>query len=216
MIPAVTPTHLIGFAVVAYALIVIPGPSVLFTVGRSLSLGRRSGLVSVMGNTAGTAVFLVLTTAGLGALLAASSWALTAVKLAGAAYLIYLGVQAFRDRKSLVEALNARQPAAVGRQRIFRQGFLVGITNPKTALFFTAVLPQFADPSVGSITAQIFEFGLVFVAMAMVSDSCWALLAASARDWFARSPRRLEAVGGAGGLMIVGLGAGVAISGTSS
>ncbi|CPZ52304.1 Putative translocator [Mycobacteroides abscessus] len=102
MLPAVSPTHLIGFAVAAYALIVIPGPSVLFAVGRSLSLGRRSGLVTVLGNTTGTVVPLVLTTAGLGAVLAASTWALTVVKLVGAAYLIYLGAQAIRNRKSLV------------------------------------------------------------------------------------------------------------------
>ncbi|OHU21990.1 lysine transporter LysE [Mycobacteroides franklinii] len=215
MIPAVSPSHLIGFALVAYALIVIPGPSVLFSIGRSLSLGRRAGLLSVLGNTAGTAVFVALATAGLGALLAASAWALTAVKLVGAAYLIYLGVQAIRNRKSLIQALNADHPTAV-RPRVFRQGFIVGLTNPKTALFFAAVLPQFADPAAGSVPSQILVFGIVFVAMALVSDSLWALLASTARDWFARSPRRLEAVGGAGGIMIVGLGAGVAISGTSS
>ncbi|MUM18326.1 LysE family translocator [Mycobacterium sp. CBMA271] len=209
----ISTSHLIGFAVVAYALIVIPGPSVLFSIGRSLSLGRRAGLMSVLGNTAGTAVFVALATAGLGALLTASTWALTAVKLVGAAYLIYLGVQAIRNRKSLIEALNADRPA-VGRPRVFRQGFIVGMTNPKTALFFAAVLPQFADPAAGSVPTQIFVFGLVFVAMALVSDSLWALLASTARNWFARSPRRLEAVGGAGGFLIVGLGAGVAISGT--
>ncbi len=161
MIPAVSPSHLIGFALVAYALIVIPGPSVLFSVGRSLSLGRRAGLLSVLGNTAGTAVFVAPATAGLGALLTASSWALTAVKLVGAAYLIYLGVQAIRNRKSLNEALNADRPAA-GQRHVFRQGFIVGLTNPKTALFFAAVLPQFADPAAGSVPTQIFLFGIVF------------------------------------------------------
>lgn len=213
MIPVVSPSHLIGFALVAYALIVIPGPSVLFSVGRSLSLGRRAGLLSVLGNTAGTAVFVAPATAGLGALLTASSWALTAVKLVGAAYLIYLGVQAIRNRKSLNEALNAERPAA-GQRHVFRQGFIVGLTNPKTALFFAAVLPQFADPAAGSVPTQILLFGIVFIAIALVSDSLWALLASTARNWFARSPRRLEAMGGAGGFMIVGLGAGVAISGT--
>ncbi len=207
----ISTSHLIGFAVVAYALIVIPGPSVLFSIGRSLSLGRRAGLMSVLGNTAGTAVFVAAATAGLGALLTASSWALTAVKLVGAAYLIYLGVQAIRNRKSLIEALNADRPA-VGKPRVFRQGFIVGLTNPKTALFFAAVLPQFADPAAGSVPTQIFVFGILFIAMALVSDSLWALLASTARNWFARSPRRLEAVGGAGGFMIVGLGAGVAVS----
>lgn len=211
MLPAVSPTHLIGFAVAAYALIVIPGPSVLFAVGRSLSLGRRSGLVTVLGNTAGSVVPLVLTTAGLGAVLAASTWALTVVKLVGAAYLIYLGAQAIRNRKSLVTALDTAAPA-VGSQRVFRQGFVVGMTNPKTALFFAAVLPQFADPAVGSVPLQMAVFGAIFVLIALVSDSVWAVLASTARNWFARSPKRLEAVGATGGWMIVGLGAGVAVS----
>ncbi|WP_078288604.1 LysE family translocator [Mycobacterium sp. D16R24] len=209
----ISPTHLIGFTIAAYAIIVIPGPSVLFAVGRSLSLGRKSGLVTVLGNTTGTMVPLVLTTAGLGALLAASAWALTVVKLVGAAYLIYLGVQAIRNRKSLIDALNAQHPA-VGTQRVFRQGFVVGMTNPKTALFFAAVLPQFADPAAGSIPVQIAVFGGIFVLIALASDSLWAVLAGTARNWFARSPKRLEAVGATGGFMIVGLGAGVAISGT--
>ncbi|ALR13010.1 LysE family translocator [Mycobacteroides saopaulense] len=211
MIPT---THLIGFAIAAYALIVIPGPSVLFAVGRSLSLGRRSGLVTVLGNTAGTVVPLVLTTAGLGALLAASTWALTVVKLVGAAYLIYLGIQAIRNRKSLITALDTAAPAA-GAHRVFRQGFIVGMTNPKTALFFAAVLPQFADPAAGSVSVQIAVFGAIFVLIALVSDSVWALLASTARNWFARSPKRLEAVGATGGWMIVGLGAGVAVSSSS-
>ncbi|WP_078323414.1 LysE family translocator [Mycobacteroides salmoniphilum] len=209
----ISPTHLIGFAIAAYAIIVIPGPSVLFAVGRSLSLGRTSGLVTVLGNTTGTIVPLLLTTAGLGAILAASAWALTVVKLVGAAYLIYLGVQAIRNRKSLIDALNAQHPV-VGTQRVFREGFIVGMTNPKTALFFAAVLPQFADPAAGSVPVQIAVFGAIFVLIALVSDSLWAVLAGAARNWFARSPKRLEAVGATGGLMIVGLGAGVAISGT--
>ncbi|MGH3723324.1 MAG: LysE family translocator, partial [Mycobacterium sp.] len=178
----ISTTHLVGFAIVAYALIVIPGPSVLFAVGRSLSLGRKSGLVTVLGNTGGTVVPLVLTTAGLGALLAASTWALTAVKLVGAAYLIYLGVQAIRNRKSLLEALDAHHQPAVGSQRVFRQGFIVGMTNPKTALFFAAVLPQFTDPAAGSVPVQIAVFGAIFVLIALVSDSLWALLASSARN----------------------------------
>ncbi|BAP98708.1 translocator [Mycobacteroides abscessus subsp. massiliense] len=147
----------------------------------------------------------------MGAVLAASTWALTVVKLVGAAYLIYLGAQAIRNRKSLVAALDAAVPA-VGSQRVFRQGFIVGMTNPKTALFFAAVLPQFADPAVGSVPMQMAVFGAIFVLIALVSDSVWAVLASTARNWFARSPKRLEAVGATGGWMIVGLGAGVAVS----
>lgn len=100
----------------------------------------------------------------------------------------------------------------MGSQRVFRQGFVVGMTNPKTALFFAAVLPQFADPAVGSVPLQMAVFGAIFVLIALVSDSVWAVLASTARNWFARSPKRLEAVGATGGWMIVGLGAGVAVS----
>jgi threonine/homoserine/homoserine lactone efflux protein len=205
--------HLIAFAVTALVIIVVPGPSVLFIVGRALAVGRREALLTMLGNTLGAATMLFAVALGLGALIAASAIALTVVKLAGAAYLIYLGVHAFRTRKSLAEAL-ASGVKPGNTRRVLRQGFLVGVTNAKTAVFFAAVLPQFVDKNAGSASVQILLLGLVFILIALCCDSLWALVAGTARDWFARSPRRLELVGGTGGLMIIGLGASIAVTGS--
>lgn len=208
-------TNLVAFLVAAVALIVIPGPGVLFVIGRALSYGRRAALLSVLGHSLGVLGVMVLVAAGLGTLLAASAIALAIVKFAGALYLIYLGVQAIRDRRALREAFQARAEP-VGTGRALRQSMLVGVTNPKAIIFFSAVLPQFVAPHAGPVPVQMLILGLLFIAVALISDSVWALAAGSAREWFARSPKRLEAVGGAGGVMIIGLGASVAVSGSGS
>ncbi|WP_433196057.1 LysE family translocator [Nocardia sp. CA-107356] len=210
MVPA---SNLLAFTAASIVIIVIPGPGVLFTIGRALALGRRAALVSVLGHAAGVFVALLLVSVGLGTLLAASALALTVVKFAGALYLMYLGIQAIRERKTLRAALNAKVDP--GDSRVFRQSVFVGLTNPKAIVFFSAVLPHFADPAAGSLQWQFLILGSIFLAIALVSDSAWGLLAASARAWFARSPQRLEAVGGAGGAMIFGLGASVALSGSA-
>ncbi|MEU4605329.1 LysE family translocator [Kribbella sp. NPDC023972] len=206
--------HLLAFAITAFIIIVVPGPSVLFIVGRALAVGRREAVLTMVGNTIGAAVMLIAVALGLGTLIAASAVALTVVKLAGAAYLIYLGVHAFRTRKSLVTAMTSAVKPGNSR-RTMRQGFLVGVTNAKTAVFFAAALPQFVDQGASSPAwLQILLLGLIFILIALVSDSVWALVAGTAREWFARSPRRLELVGGTGGLMIIGLGASIAVSGS--
>ncbi|WP_069162164.1 LysE family translocator [Nocardia altamirensis] len=207
-------SNLLTFLAAAVVIIIVPGPGVLFTIGRALTLGRRAALLSVAGHCLGVFVVLLLVAVGLGTLLMASSFALTAIKLAGALYLIYLGIQAIRERKSLRAALGT-EIAPTPDSKVLRQSIIVGITNPKATVFFAAILPHFADPAAGSLPLQFLILGSVFLAVAVVSDSAWALLAASARAWFARSPRRLEAVGGAGGVMIVGLGASVALTGTA-
>ncbi|WP_019931410.1 LysE family translocator [Nocardia sp. BMG111209] len=212
MIPT---SNLVAFLVAATVIIVIPGPGVLFTIGRALTDGRRAALVSVLGHSLGVQLLVLAVAAGLGSLVAASALALTVVKLVGAVYLIYLGVQAVRQRRSLREAFAARTES-VPHRRVFRQGVVVGVTNPKALIFFSAVLPQFVEPANGDLPVQFLILGSIFLAVALVSDSAWALLAGTARNWFARSPRRLEAVGGAGGLMIIGLGATVAITGTNN
>ncbi|MEV6340131.1 MULTISPECIES: LysE family translocator [Nocardia] len=210
MVPA---SNLLAFIAASIVIIVIPGPGVLFTIGRALALGRRAALVSVFGHSAGVFIALLLVSVGLGTLLAASALALTVVKFAGALYLMYLGIQAIRERKALRAALNAQLDPADAK--VFRQSVFVGLTNPKAIVFFSAVLPHFAEPSAGSLQLQFLILGSIFLAIALVSDSAWGLLAASARTWFARSPQRLEAVGGAGGAMIFGLGASVALSGSA-
>ncbi|MBU3061253.1 LysE family translocator [Nocardia sp. NEAU-G5] len=214
MIPS---ANLLAFLAAATIIIVIPGPGVLFTIGRALTHGKRAALVSVLAHSLGVFAMVVLVAAGLGTLVAASAAALTIIKIGGGLYLIYIGAQAIRERKSLRAALETTVPAQpVSYRRLFRQGVVVGVTNPKAIIFFSAVLPQFVDRASGSVPLQMLELGLLFLAVALVCDSAWGLLAGTARDWFARSPRRLEAVGGAGGVMIIGLGTSVVVSGTSS
>lgn len=204
--------HLAAFVAIAFVLILAPGPSVLFVVTRSLTLGRAAGVATVAGNTAGIYVQVVAVAFGLGALVQESIAVFTAIKLAGAAYLVHLGVQTIRRRRSLAAALRAPVAPRLTR-RILVDGFVVGVLNPKVIVFMLAVLPQFVDRSAGSVPAQLLALGAIFCAIGLLCDSAWALLAGAARSWLLSTPRRLEAIGGAGGLALVGLGAGLAVSG---
>jgi len=191
--------------------VLIPGPSVLFTVGRALSLGRRGALLTVAGNSLGVYVQVVFVALGLGALVARSATAYTAVKVAGAVYLMWLGVQAIRHRRSWAES-RSDAVAPRGGWRVLRQGLVVGTTNPKMIVFLTAVLPQFTDGD-SPVAPQILTLGGIVVAIALTCDSMWALAAGTARAWFARSPRRIRAMSGAGGAAMIGLGATFLVAG---
>lgn len=204
--------HLLTFAVASLLVIAVPGPTVLFTVSRALTLGRRGALLTVLGNTGGEYLAVVAVAFGLGALVQRSVLAFTVLKLVGAVYLIYLGVQAIRQRHSLTDTLSARMAPARAR-RVLADGFLVGVANPKTIVFFAAVLPQFVDRTAGHVTTQLLILGAIFAVIAVISDGIWALVAGTARAWFARSPQRLAAIGGTGGLAMIGLGATLAVSG---
>ena len=203
--------HLLAFLLAGVVLVAVPGPSVLFIVGRALAHGRRAALTSVAGNTTGVVLIVVAVALGVGAVAAASATVFAALKIAGAAYLVYLGVQAWRHRGDLADALG-RSGAAPGR-RVFWQGVVVGATNPKVLILFVALLPQFTDPGAGSPAIQMLVLGLLFAVLAALLDSVWGLAAGAARDWFATSPARLRRVGGAGGLMMIGLGATLALTG---
>lgn len=200
MVPA---HNLLMFALASVLLIVVPGPSVLFVIGRSIALGKRAGVLSVLGNALGMLPAVVLVAVGVGAVVASSVSAFTVLKIAGAAYLAWLGVQAIRHRQD--SHAPVQHPRASDRT-LLRQGFVVGITNPKTIAFFVAVLPQFVDRGAGAAGWQMLELGLVFTVLAVLCDSGWALVAGSARDWFASSPTRMEKLAGAGGAMMIGLG----------
>jgi threonine/homoserine/homoserine lactone efflux protein len=203
--------HLLAFAITCTIVVLIPGPSVLFTVGRALSLGRRGALLTVVGNSIGVYVQVVFVALGLGALVAKSATAYTAVKLIGALYLIWLGVQAIRHRRSWTDS-RSDVAAPRGGWRILRQGLVVGVTNPKMIVFLTAVLPQFTDDG-SPIAPQILTLGAIVVVIALVCDSTWALVAGTARAWFARSPRRVSAMSGTGGAAMIGLGATFLVAG---
>jgi threonine/homoserine/homoserine lactone efflux protein len=205
-------SHLLAFTILAFALIAVPGPSVLFTVSRAIALGRTAGVATVAGNTLGAFVQVVAVAFGIGPLLERSILLFTILKLAGAAYLVYLGVQAFRHRHSLVEALGARIERK-SAARLMLDGFTVGATNPKVIVFFAAMLPQFVDRQTGDVPLQIVVLGALFAGIALVSDSTWALAAGTARAWFSRSPRRLSLIGGTGGLVMIGIGTSLAFTG---
>lgn len=204
--------NLLAFIAAAIVLIMIPGPAVLFSVGRTLTLGRRGGLLSVAGVTLALIPIVALVAAGVGAIIAQSLALFTVLKIAGALYLMYLGVQAIRHRRdAAADVTSTALPASPVRQ--LWQGFVVGITNPKTLAFFVAVLPQFVDLQTGSVSLQMLELGLVFAMIALVSDSIWVFTAAGARAWFARSPRRIETLTATGGGMMIGLGAILLVTG---
>jgi threonine/homoserine/homoserine lactone efflux protein len=203
MVPA---ANLLAFALVAIPIILMPGPSVLFVIGRSLSLGRAGGLLSVLGNSFGALVAAVAVALGVGYIVAESVVVFTAVKIVGAAYLIYLGIQAIRHRKRHAASVVDAAPSTPSVLTLLVQGFIVGVSNPKTVVFFIAVLPQFVAYEAGGIPLQLLTLGTLFVAAALITDSAWALLAGVARGWFGRSPKRIETLGATGGVMMIGLG----------
>lgn len=203
---------LLAFALASLALIVIPGPSVLFVIGRSLALGRMGGLLSVLGNALGMLPLVIAVALGIGAVVAQSVVLFTIIKFAGAGYLVYLGIQAIRHRRHTAVTHEAVPPKR-SRLRILGEGFVVGITNPKSLVFFVAVLPQFVDYQAGGIPLQLFELGAVFLILALIFDSVWALAAGTARQWFGKSPKRVERLGATGGVLMIGLGGVLAFTG---
>ncbi|WP_210493215.1 LysE family translocator [Patulibacter sp. SYSU D01012] len=204
--------HVLAFLVASAVTIGVPGPSVLFVISRSITLGRRAGVATVVGNALGVYVQVILVAFGLGAIVERSVTAFTVVKIAGALYLMYLGIKAFRHRRDLATAVG--QPVTPKTvRRIVREGFLVGLANPKSIVAFMALLPQFVDRAAGGVPQQMLMLGAMWFAIALVLDGAWALLAGTARGWLAGSPKRLEAIGGAGGLTMVGIGASLAFTG---
>jgi threonine/homoserine/homoserine lactone efflux protein len=209
----VIPTsHVLAFSLVAMAIIVVPGPSVLFVISRAMSLGRRAALMTVLGNGLGQYVQVVAVAFGIGVVVERSLVVFTAIKICGAAYLIFLGARAIRNRGRMARVLEAAA-APRSTRRILREGFVVGLSNPKSVIFFATILPQFVDRPSGHVPVQLLFLGLVFLLIALLSDSAWGMVAGAARQWFARSPRRLARIGGTGGLVMIGLGVGVALTG---
>ena len=211
MVPA---SHILAFAAVVTVLVAIPGPSVLFTISRALTVGRRAALLTVVGNELGLCVQLVAVAFGVGAVLQRSAQVITVIKLVGAVYLVFLGVQAIRHRRSVAEALAVRV-TPVRPLRAVRDGFVVGVANPKTMVFFIAGLPEFTTTGPGHlpVPAQMLILGALFPVVALVLDSAWAAIAGTARQWLVGSPRRLALIGGTGGLVMIGLGVSIASTG---
>ena len=192
------------FTAATMAVLLVPGPAVVYIVTRSVAQGRAAGLVSVLGIHAGTTVYVVATSLGLSALLMASSTAFMIVKYLGAGYLIWLGIQKLRargDDESAVEPQKASLP------RIFGQGIVVNVLNPKTLVFFVAFLPQFVDPARGPVAFQLAFFGLAFIVLGILSDGSWALLSSALAGRLRRTVRARRRLDRSSGVVYLLLGA---------
>lgn len=176
----------------------------LFIAGRSIALGRWGGFLSILGTAIGSVLMVTVVAAGVGAVIAQSIVLLTIVKVLGAAYLAYLGIQAIRHRRRAARTVTGASLRRSGWRQLL-EGFIVGITNPKSIAFFMAVLPQFVDLRADSVPVQMFVLGVIVVVIGVICDSVWVLASSAARAWFARSPRRLEAMSATGGGLMIGL-----------
>ncbi len=206
--------QVLAFGLAALILIAIPGPSVVFVIGRALSYGRGVALASVLGNSLGLLTIVVLVALGLGVVVQESIVVFSVLKFAGAAYLVWLGIDAVRRRKEFLDSDEAT--GARGRMtwaKSVRQGYVVGASNPKGFLILAAVLPQFVERGEGHIQLQMLLLGLLAFTIGLVSDSIWAVSASQLREWFTASPKRGEAMGAAGGLSMIGLGVGLVVTG---
>lgn len=207
-----TASTLAVFAVAALALLVVPGPSVMYIVTRGISQGRQAALVSVLGIQSGTLVHIAAVALGLSALLVSSATAFNVVKYAGAVYLVGLGVKTMLSREPVHAA---RTMAPDGLRRIYAQGAVVNILNPKTALFFLALFPQFVHRDQGSVLGQTLTLGGIFLVIALLSDGTYAMLSGTLGGWlreragFARAQRHVS------GVIYVGLGVTAALVGRS-
>ena len=207
----IEPSQLYLFLGASLALLLVPGPAVLYITARSANQGRVAGLVSVLAIETANFLQAVAATLGLSAILLSSALAFDVVKYLGAAYLIYLGI-----RKLLVseEGTEKGEIKTESLRRIFWQGFLINLLNPKTALFFFAFLPQFVDPAKGNVTTQTLLLGTLFVVLALITDSLYALVASSLADRLRGNLHYQKGQRYLAGLVYVGLGITTALTGS--
>ncbi len=201
--------NLAVFLLAALILLLTPGPAVLYIIARSMDQGRLAGFVSVFSIETGNSVHVLAATLGLSAILLSSALAFTVVKYLGAAYLVYLGIRRLLTREQEYEPASLQQESL---RHIYSQGVVVATLNPKTALFFLAFLPQFVDPSNGSVPLQLLTLGGIFVMMAIVTDSIYALLASAAGGWLKRNRSFLRAERYVVGSVYIGLGVTAALA----
>jgi threonine/homoserine/homoserine lactone efflux protein len=178
----------------------------LFTLARGVAWGRAVAVLTVLGNSIGTFLLSVVVAVGLGPLLAHSKVFSVSLEFAGGCYLMWLGVDALRNRRAHAHAMTQREVTRPSRLRIIRQGFTVGVLNPKSLVFFVAVFPHFVDRSRGNVTFQLLVFGSIFSVMAFCSDGTWGLIAGTAREWLSGSPKRLVALRTTGACVMTTLG----------
>lgn len=193
-------------------IIVAPGPSVLFVIARAIAWGRVTAILTVLGNVSGSFVLSSLVALGIGPILQKYHFTYVAVQWGGGLYLIYLGIDAIRKRAVHASDMTNQGPVGPTPLQSIRDGFWVGVLNPKAIVFFAAVLPQFVDIKGNSVTRQLLFLGLTFCVLAFISDGAWGLLAGTARAWLAQSNTRLEKLRATGGSIMIILGIAVLIS----
>ena len=203
--------NLAEFILASVAIILVPGPSVMFVIARAVAWGRLTAWLTALGNALGMLLLSVFIAVGLGPLLQRSELLLIVVQVLGGIYLIYLGIDALRHRQAHADDMVKVEEVKPSNYQILRQGFTVGVLNPKALVFFSAVFPQFVDPAVGSITIQLLIFGAIFTALALMLDGTWGILVGSSRDWFVTSKSRLVTLRTIGGVVMMALGIGVII-----
>lgn len=206
MVPLENVVTFIAFALV---IIAIPGPSVMFAISRALVLGRRGAVLTVVGNGIGVFVQALAVSIGLGVLIQSNATLMAIIKFSGAAFLVYLGVTAIRHRR---DGLSLDAPEVTPSSRhLLRESILVGLSNPKTIVFFSAAFPQFVVSTGTPIVWQMVELSVIFVIFGISGDAVYALSAGAARDWFAKSPSRVVTMRTIGGLAMTTLGVVTAI-----
>ena len=193
-------------------IILAPGPSVLFVIARAIAWGRLTSVLTVLGNVSGSFVLSTLVALGIGPILHKYHLAYVAVQWGGGLYLIYLGIDAIRQRAVHASDMTNQGPVGPSPLRSIRDGFWVGVLNPKAIVFFAAVLPQFVDIEGEMVTQQLIFMGLTFCVLALISDGAWGLLAGTARAWLAKSSSRLEKLRATGGSVMIFLGVAVLYS----
>ena len=203
--------NLAQFVLASVAIILVPGPSVMFVIARAVAWGRMSALLTALGNALGMLLLSVFIAVGLGPLLQRYELLLIVVQVLGGMYLIHLGIDAWRHRQEHADDMVKIEEVKPSNYQILRQGFTVGALNPKALVFFSAVFPQFVDPDVGSITIQLLIFGAIFTALALLLDGTWGVLVGSSRDWFVTSRNRLVFLRTVGAVVMIALGLGVMI-----
>jgi threonine/homoserine/homoserine lactone efflux protein len=204
------------FFIASAVIIVVPGPSVMFAVARGVAWGRAVAVLTVLGNSIGALLLSAIVAVGLGPLIANSKTFSTVLQILGGCYLLWLGLDAMRHREEHAEAMTKRESQRPPRLRVIRQGFMVGVLNPKALVFFVAVFPHFVNRSQGHITVQLLIFGAIFSVMAFCSDGTWGFIAGSAREWLANSPARLVAMRVTGACVMMTLGLLILVSAITS
>ena len=200
------PTRIWEYVATAFLIILAPGPTVLFVIARAISWGRATAVASVLGNNIGAFLVSLLIAFGLGPILQSSTTAFLSVQISGGLYLIYLGISAIRHSEVHAGDMKNVSGEKPSFSKSARDGFVVGVLNPKVWVFFAAILPQFVDRVRGHVTSQLVLMGTIFAVIAFFSDSTWGIIAGTIRNWLANERKRLVAMRVTGGVVMIILG----------